>query len=174
MLLMKGTNWVIKKSISNQVELRQSSQVFKKTWQSAYRAIFTPDKLAGLDATIWEQNLTQAGRFNCIALADQQVVGVVSYGALRSGNKLLPGYGELRAIYVLPEYQHLGIGQALITQAETGLKFQNYHKIILWVLAANMTAQEFYQRNGYRKTGNTDLRKILGKKVVLQQYTKII
>jgi ribosomal protein S18 acetylase RimI-like enzyme len=57
----------------------------------------------------------------------------------------------MEAIYVLPEYQRLGIGSAIWREIEK-LRGSN-RKIIVQVATYNADAIEFYRRCGFRDTG---------------------
>lgn len=61
------------------------------------------------------------------------------------------GYNQLQAIYVLPEYQGLGIGGRIWAEAE---KFLNpYKKTIIHVVSYNNKAIKFYEKLGFKSTG---------------------
>lgn len=61
-----------------------------------------------------------------------------------------PEYNQLQAIYVLPEYQGVGIGKSLWLEVE---KFLNPHKkTIVRVALYNKKAIEFYKKIGFEVT----------------------
>lgn len=63
-----------------------------------------------------------------------------------------PEFNQLKAIYILPEYQGQGVGQKLWTQV---LDFfnDNKNKIIVQVATYNQQAIDFYKRLGFKETG---------------------
>jgi ribosomal protein S18 acetylase RimI-like enzyme len=69
--------------------------------------------------------------------------------ARRAGEE--DGLGELYAIHVHPDAQGHGNGRRLLEAAVRKLESQRYRKARLWVLAANSTAQRFYQRNRWSR-----------------------
>jgi ribosomal protein S18 acetylase RimI-like enzyme len=76
------------------------------------------------------------------------VVGFVGYG---DRGEEAPGVGEIFALYVLSEYYGMGLGRMLL---EAGLKkLENYPRIVLWVLKDNARAIRFYEKCGFRPTG---------------------
>ncbi|MBB1079762.1 GNAT family N-acetyltransferase [Limosilactobacillus sp. STM2_1] len=157
-------------SITTRDQLVQASRVFKTTWQQAYRTIFPQAQLQNLDEQIWQKNLLQPGRHNLIAVdPNNKVVGVASYGRSRERNS---SWGELMAIYILPEYQGQELGKKLLEKAEAGLRLLNYNHYLLWVLQDNHYAMRFYHNNGWYNSGIVQIKTILGKKVKLVQFRK--
>lgn len=61
--------------------------------------------------------------------------------------------GYIMLIAIDPDLHHLGIGQALMLQAEKIL-FKNSNDIFLLVSDFNTSAQGFYKRNGYAQIGS--------------------
>jgi len=63
-----------------------------------------------------------------------------------------PEFNQLKAIYILPEYQGQGAGQKLWTQV---LDFfnDNKNKIIVQVATYNQQAINFYKKLGFKETG---------------------
>lgn len=52
------------------------------------------------------------------------------------------------ALYVIPEAQRQGIGQALWDAAVAELAGRGHDALQVWVLASNAGARRFYERNG--------------------------
>ncbi len=60
-------------------------------------------------------------------------------------------YNQLQAIYVLPKYQGLGAGGALLLEA---LKFLDINKkTIVHAASYNVKAIKFYEKHGFKSTG---------------------
>lgn len=86
------------------------------------------------------------GAYVCVAKNDGKVVGVCM--AAKGGK-----YNELKIIYVLPQYQGMGIGTKL---AESALKWLGVEKdIILDVVDYNSNAIAFYKKIGFLETMHT-------------------
>jgi len=61
--------------------------------------------------------------------------------------------GYIMLIAIDPDLHHLGVGQALMLQAET-IMFESSNDIFLLVSDFNISAQRFYTRNGYAQIGS--------------------
>ena len=59
--------------------------------------------------------------------------------------------GEVRVLYVLPEWWGSGAGQRLLERAHRELVTE-FDEAMLTVLTANARARRFYERNGWRLT----------------------
>lgn len=158
--------------IASQAQLKETSLIFKKTWQKAYQNVLPKNELKNLDEKIWQKSLLQAGRHNLLALKQEKIVGVVSYGPRRDHSELKENVGEVYSLYVLPAFQHQGIGHELLTRVETDLSKLGYQKVILWVLANNVSAQNFYLKHGWRESKIGRQETILGKPMQLLQFEK--
>ncbi len=97
--------------------------------------IYNPESLA--------KQLADGHRF-WLASADSLPVGFAS--AYRDGDAIW-----LKKLYVLPNQQKGGIGKALMEAAIAG--FQPAQTCRLLVNPKNVSAQDFYLRQGFRKTG---------------------
>ncbi len=131
-------------------DARAIGAVYRRSWQAAYRNL-VPD--AFLDALTDENcapNAVDPGR-NLVAEREGAVVGVVSFGPARDA--AFEDWGELRAIYVLPDAWGTGCGVALFSGAAQALREMGYEKIYLWVLAGNLRARKFYEKAGMRESG---------------------
>lgn len=91
-------------------------------------------------------------------------VGFASFGTERGaggqpGSVPQPGQGqaraELYAIYVTPRQWSTGAGRALIDAVLERAAAGGYACISLWVLQDNPRARRFYERAGFRETGDS-------------------
>lgn len=128
------------------------ARVQHASWQSAYLGMLPHEILSGMDETqgtaFWQKVLRQARRGDAVLVGelDDQVVGFISYGAIR---ERVPGYaGEFYALYVLPEAQGCGMGTTLIAQAARNLVRQRWVGATVWVLEENYLARRFYEGLG--------------------------
>jgi len=90
------------------------------------------------------ERISSANEITLVAKENGKVVGVCR--VIRRGDK-----DVMEAIYVLPEYQRLGIGGAIWREIEKLL--DPNRKIIVQVATYNTDAIEFYKRCGFRDTG---------------------
>ncbi len=113
-------------------------------------------------ATIWLDRLRKNSKRHkdrtFVAKHDGQIVGLVRIIFDRHSN-------ELRALYVHPDFQRMGIGTALVQEARK--HFDPCKRTIVWV-ASYTDASKFYRHIGFRAYGATTfVRTILpsGKKI---------
>jgi ribosomal protein S18 acetylase RimI-like enzyme len=87
-----------------------------------------------------------------IQKADERKYFVAEYDGTIVGYcriKIKPDFYELRAIYLLPEFQQKGIGKRLYKKATEELDPEK--NIILFVAPYNIQAVTFYERLGFKK-----------------------
>ena len=85
-----------------------------------------------------------------IAERDGRVVGFTYVGPDESGD---PATGELYAIHLDPGEEGRGTGRALMVDALGTMVRRGWRRAVLWVLAENAHAREFYRRGGWRPDG---------------------
>ncbi len=128
------------------------ARVHTKSWQHAYRGIFSDEYLDNLDwrarLSLWEGVIAAArpDQVLMVARSGGAVVGFATAGPARDED-LPSGARELYAIYLDPEHWSRGIGSGLL-HAVTGR-----HETYLWVLEANQRARRFYEAHGFRPDG---------------------
>jgi ribosomal protein S18 acetylase RimI-like enzyme len=121
------------------------------TWKSAYRGMIPDGYLDGLSyepaERRWLERLQSPASSERIFVSTfaEEVVGFVSCGAERTGDRSYPG--EVYAIYVLPNRQKKGAGRALMRSAALHLKQAGFGSVMLWVLREN-PSRGFYERLG--------------------------
>jgi ribosomal protein S18 acetylase RimI-like enzyme len=67
-----------------------------------------------------------------------------------------PLKAHLISMWVAPSYRRSGIGRLLIDAIDTWVRAQGAHTLLLAVTSSNNSAIEFYKRNGFSMTGNTE------------------
>lgn len=123
------------------------------TWRDAYRGIVPSDYLSSLS---YEQGANrmrerlgecgESGKFFVVAeIPSGEVVGFASGGPGRTGDQVYKG--EVYAIYILPEYQRLGLGRQLMAVSAARLRLSGFDSLLVWVLNANPN-HLFYERLG--------------------------
>lgn len=80
-----------------------------------------------------------------VAIINNKIIGILYYS--NSKEEKYQNYGYLGAIYVLKDYQGLGIGKELFKMALKGLINMGYNDIYLECLKGN-TAIDFYKHLG--------------------------
>lgn len=136
-------------------------QVYYQTWLATYRTQLPNSILKKLTPTTWHPEQ----RWQDMQLAfnnEGKIVGVCTYGPARLAS--FSSWGEIYSIYVLPDYQHLGIGSKLIDQALEAMS-SKYQHIYLEVLYSNTIAKPFYLTMGFSETRLTRSRQVPGGKL---------
>ncbi|MHA3789116.1 N-acetyltransferase family protein [Flavobacterium hauense] len=127
-----------------------------KTWHNAYDKILSPEQvnymlemMYSLEA-ITEQILGKGHHFLLLSEAGNYL-GFASYEL-----NYLSGTTKLHKLYVLPETQGMGAGRLLIKKIEEAAAANGNDKVSLNVNRYN-SAVNFYQKNGYTKSGEEDI-----------------
>lgn len=80
---------------------------------------------------------------------------------------------RLRWFIVSPEFQGLGIGKALMTQAIEFCQLKHYSRVYLWTFQGLSTARSLYERQGFAISQEQfDLH--WGQKLMLQKLELIL
>ena len=121
--------------------------------ESAKRFGYTKDSYPSSGAYVTLEELSEAKR-----------KGVHMYAACVEGGKVA-GYVQLektdngvyafRRFAVLPEYQKLGIGRALVSHCRDRAKLYGGKKLTLLMITENERLREFYESNGFRVISTT-------------------
>lgn len=122
----------------------QKGYVHYQSWIETYTGIMNQ---AFLDKRTLERCVSIAKDYpenTLVALFDHQVVGFAAYN---KSSDQLEDTGEIYAIYVLKEFQKLGIGKMLMQACLNRLN--NYKNNVLYVLDQNHRAITWYQQQGF-------------------------
>ena len=124
-------------------------ELYYKTWTYSYIGLIPQGYLDNLNKDVWHPEKRVNNTLIAVTKDDQKIIGVVSFGPARRHK--YAGYGEIYSLYVLPEYQHQGVGKKLFHAALNSLE-QNFEQIYLIVLKDNLIAQAFYEMFGFEGT----------------------
>ena len=136
------------KKMETDAEIRGKAHVHWRAWHEAYPGLVSEEYLEKLTPEKCEDMARRWTDGNLVAKDGDRVVGFVGYGD--RGDEA-PGVGEIFALYVLTEYYGTGVGRRLMEAALT--KLRDYPEICLWVLKENRRAIRFYEKCGFRSTG---------------------
>lgn len=133
-------------------DVTQMSAVQCQTWKSAYKGIFSQRYLNTLSQTHWVEGYkrgiqAQKNHF-FVALVSGEVVGLLVCGK----NRFEEQGGEIYVLYVLPDLQRKGVGEALMKQAYSALSA--YATVDVHVVIGNSNAKRFYEKQGFVDTGH--------------------
>ncbi len=127
------------------------SRIYEESWRFAYRGMVPQAYLDGIPAGLWAENLDQGGRQSLLLEESGRLIGTCCVGLSRWPD--YPDFGEVVALYLLPEYMGRGHGKALLAAAVEALAVQGYQNVLLWVLEENHRARAFYEKSGFRFSG---------------------
>jgi ribosomal protein S18 acetylase RimI-like enzyme len=113
-----------------------------ETWKTSYRGVVPDNYIQGFSIRIhdkmWQAQLKNMIAENIFYIAENnkgEVIGFVIGGLERNKD---PNYkGELMGIYILKEYQRLGIGKALTRKIVENLIKMKINTMLVWVLENN-------------------------------------
>ena len=147
-------NYIIRKK-----EIKDCAAVEKITticWQSTYRGIIN-DPFLDFIATNEEERTNNAiatidrtDKITYVLELNNNVIGFTILG--KSSYNEYNDIGEIFALYILPEYQHLGYGNALVQKGLHELHKLGYKNAIIGCLSKNKS-NEFYKRIGGKLIG---------------------
>lgn len=129
--------------------------VHVRSWQQAYAGILSGGYLAALrpEDRAAHYDLTHASAaapYTQVALDQERgrerIAGFATTLPCQNG---AARWGELRALYIDPQFQGRGAGTALLRAAEQHLARAGFSHAVLWVLTGNNRAARFYERCGW-------------------------
>lgn len=125
------------------------ADVHDVSWRHAYtgilpyRALDTMIRRRGTEW--WKRALRHSTRILVVEF-DDEIVGYATLGPNRV--RSLPGKGEVFELYIRPEFQGVGFGRKLFLAARQELLRMGLPGCIVWALADNHNAVQFYTNAG--------------------------
>ena len=132
-------------------EAAEVADVHLASWQAAYRGIIPHTVLEQMIARrgdSWWQKAINRGTHVIVINFNGLIVGYATVGLNRA--RTLAYDGEIYELYLLPEYQGIGLGRQLFENAQKVLSHYGLKSNVLWVLEENEQACLFYERMGGR------------------------
>lgn len=110
-------------------------------------------KESQLDDAGWIQRIRYWGDYRAgfLAMENESPVGMIAVFPDEDN----PGSAQLISMWVAPEYRRSGLGCRLIHEAGTWAASHGFRELRLFVTCINQSAIEFYEHNGFAKTGKT-------------------
>ena len=152
-------------------EIDDVSRIYALSWKAAYQGIVPQDYLDALKEDRWAPYLAKSPFCSLVLMDNGEYIGTSAFGKAR--DEAMPGWGEIVSIYLRPEYFGLGYGEKLLDAVVNALSDKGYADIYLWVLAENMRARRFYERNQFHHNGDTKTIEIGGAKLPEMRYVRI-
>jgi len=133
-----------------------------ETWKKAYEGLLPQELLANRKVdekriNSWKENILNPN-YTVLVYEDEKVCGYL-WGGKKRDNIDIPY--EIYAIYVNPEYQRAGIGQALINEYKKQI---NNLPFYLYMLKGNVSASAFYKKMGGKEN------KLYNRELVISNY----
>ncbi len=138
--------------VDNNDDIFEISNIYEQSWKFAYKGIIPQEYLDSIPVGKWVVNLDKPNQNSLIAIENDKVIGTVNFGKSRFND--FADYGEIVAIYFLPEYIGKGYGKVLLKSAVKELFRLGYYDVFLWVLKDNTRARNFYERFGFTASDN--------------------
>ena len=119
------------------------------SWRQAYTGLIPHKSLDTMirrrDPKWWARAIRNSTRV-LVLESDGQLVGYATVGPNRVST--LSQEGEVYELYLLPEYQGVGIGKKLFLAAREQLIRLGFKGCVVWVLEDNQPAMQFYKNAG--------------------------
>lgn len=154
------------------------ARVHVRVWQVAYRNLLPDGYLDGLKAEDRAQRYTFGGTdprqpMTTVAVdATGTIRGFATTCAARDED--LPGYGELAAIHVDPDWWGHGVGMALLASSRARLLDAGFERALLWLLIGNVRAEHFYAQDGWAPDGSRRTDTVWDIEVADQRYRRVL
>jgi GNAT superfamily N-acetyltransferase len=132
------------------------ARVHVESWEAAYRGLIPDEVIDRLSVERrtagWNQMLRDPERRTAVFVAEHsgELVGLCAVGPTRDDDLDAERVGEVRAIYVLPDYWGHGHGKDLMMESLDWLRSGGFAAAMLWVLDTNTIGREFYEQGGWR------------------------
>jgi len=133
--------------------------VHDEAWREAYFGVIPGrelEKMIARRGPRWWLSAIRRGSRLAVLDFDRNIAGYASYGANRV--RSMPYAGEIFELYLSPSFQGLGFGKRLFEAALRDLEDHGYRSIVVWALADNARATDFYRKLGGRLVGETQER----------------
>lgn len=139
----------IDQRLATRHDAKAIAHVHDAAWRVAYQGIIPTrelDKIIARRGPQWWQNALDKGNRISLLLFGDEIVGYANYGKNRAEG--LPQQGEIYEIYLLPEFQGLGLGTQFFHAVKRDLAQFNLKTLVIWVLSENEMAVSFYRSLG--------------------------
>jgi ribosomal protein S18 acetylase RimI-like enzyme len=136
---------------AERADAQSVADVHLAAWRSAYSGIIPHQALSMMLArrgTEWWMRVINRSGAVLIAEIGGVVAGYVTFGRNRA--RQLEQEGEIYELYLLPEYQGIGLGTKLFDAARKALGAHDFKGLVVWALEDNNIANGFYRGLGGR------------------------
>ena len=156
--------WTVRPATLDDIEAFETVRI--ATWKACFRGIVSDEFLDGLVPTARIQRCRNAiqdvERSSVIvACVGDDIIGMGMAEQARAEH-LDTDVGEVRALYVHPDWQGRGVGRALLAALTTALRARRYRAAVLWTLRDRPPTRRFYEANGWAFDGTEETHDWLG------------
>jgi ribosomal protein S18 acetylase RimI-like enzyme len=161
--------------LATHADLPDIAHIARATWDVTYKNIIAPENRHEFLARVYKpENLADAvdtpGHWFYVVEWDHTVVGFGHF--LQRYHPSCPR-AELVRLYILPDYQKLGLGATILKTGFKALARAGIEQCFVSVQSSNMSAQKFYKRYGF--TFHRSHGQFLGTQIVtLVEYVRPI
>ncbi|MBR0554144.1 GNAT family N-acetyltransferase [Ciceribacter sp. L1K23] len=130
-------------------DARNISEAHRLAWQHAYAGIIPHRALTRMierRGETWWRKAVRGPATVLVADVAGTIAGYATVGLNRA--RALPQEGEIYELYMRPEYQGIGLGHTLFTEAKRLLKFLECRGVVVWCLEDSDNAVRFFRSNG--------------------------
>jgi len=119
-----------------------------KVWRQTYRDLAPVESYAVLDEAYrgkrWTKTLSspEPGQLVLVARNGSRIVGIGAAG--HPSHPIFAGRGEIKFLYIDPDFRRRGVGRALLSRLATHLKQMQFPGAALSVVKGNDAALAFY------------------------------
>ena len=127
------------------------AHVHREAWLGAYSGIIPHKALMGMvnrRGSGWWANAVRRASAVLVIECGDVIAGYATLGRNRA--RELPQQGEIYELYLLPEYQGVGLGTRLFEAARDRLSRHGLRGTVVWALEENTGALSFYEGAGGR------------------------
>jgi GNAT superfamily N-acetyltransferase len=133
------------------------ARIHVETWRTTYAGMLPDDLLVAMSldrqTNMWQRMLHAGETVMVVEDPRYGVIGFGSYGPSRSARSEFTG--EVYTLYLLPDFQGLGLGQGLLRGLFGALAREGHKSALIWVLASN-PARFFYEAMGGKPAAARD------------------
>jgi len=150
------------------------SDAYEASWQEAYCGIIPAVQLKRMIArrgAAWWHDAARRRRNILVLDAGAKISGYATFGPARMDARTdgRADAGEIQELYLVPEYQGIGLGGRLFKATCSALRRQKYKRALIRSLEENDRAVRFYEERGGKRIGQIE-EKIGGKMMPLLIY----
>lgn len=133
-------------------------RVHVEAWRAGYRGMMPDDFLASLDPAVrgarWRERLAKQPDGRAIFVITGDIGAPYGFAGVGPARDEPGPRGELYMINLLPAAWGTGAATMLLARATEALRNFGHREAILWVLRQNARARRFYEREGWKQTGD--------------------